>query len=340
MNEVTKILALETSCDETSVSVIENGQTILSNSVLSQIESHQRFGGVVPEVASRHHVENITVMIEEALQEAHTTMADVDAVAVTQGPGLIGALLVGVNAAKALAFANDKPLIPVHHIAGHVYANQLQSGLKFPLIALIVSGGHTELVYMENHLQFEIIGETRDDAVGEAYDKVARKIGLPYPGGPAIDRLAAQGEDMYDFPRVWLEPESYDFSFSGLKSAVINKLHQLEQKGKPVIPENVATSFQNSVVEVLVGKAMRACEAYGVKQLIVAGGVASNSGLRQALEVATAEKGIELAIPEPKLCTDNAAMIGAAAHEIYLKGIRGDMALNGQSSMDIEMYRD
>ncbi|MFH0716789.1 tRNA (adenosine(37)-N6)-threonylcarbamoyltransferase complex transferase subunit TsaD [Staphylococcus delphini] len=340
MNEQTKILALETSCDETSVSVIENGQTILSNSVLSQIESHQRFGGVVPEVASRHHVENITVMIEEALQQAHTSMEDVDAVAVTQGPGLIGALLVGVNAAKALAFANDKPLIPVHHIAGHVYANQLQSGLKFPLIALIVSGGHTELVYMENHLQFEVIGETCDDAVGEAYDKVARKIGLPYPGGPAIDRLAAQGEDMYDFPRVWLEPDSYYFSFSGLKSAVINKLHQLEQKGEPIIPENVATSFQNSVVEVLVGKAMRACEAYGVKQLIVAGGVASNRGLRQALEVATAEKGIELAIPEPKLCTDNAAMIGAAAHEIYLKGIRGDMALNGQSSMDIEMYRD
>lgn len=340
MNEQTKILALETSCDETSVSVIENGQTILSNSVLTQIESHQRFGGVVPEVASRHHVENITVMIEEALQQAHTSIEDVDAVAVTQGPGLIGALLVGVNAAKALAFANDKPLIPVHHIAGHIYANQLQSGLKFPLIALIVSGGHTELVYMENHLQFEVIGETRDDAVGEAYDKVARKIGLPYPGGPAIDRLAAQGEDTYDFPRVWLEPDSYDFSFSGLKSAVINKLHQLEQKGEPIIPENVATSFQNSVVEVLVGKAMRACEAYGVKQLIVAGGVASNRGLRQALEVATAEKGIELAIPEPKLCTDNAAMIGAAAHEIYLKGIRGDMALNGQSSMDIEMYRD
>ncbi|UXS30016.1 tRNA (adenosine(37)-N6)-threonylcarbamoyltransferase complex transferase subunit TsaD [Staphylococcus delphini] len=340
MNEQTKILALETSCDETSVSVIENGQTILSNSVLSQIESHQRFGGVVPEVASRHHVENITVMIEEALQQAHTSIEDVDAVAVTQGPGLIGAILVGVNAAKALAFANDKPLIPVHHIAGHIYANQLQSGLKFPLIALIVSGGHTELVYMESHLQFEVIGETRDDAVGEAYDKVARKIGLPYPGGPAIDRLAAQGEDTYDFPRVWLEPDSYDFSFSGLKSAVINKLHQLEQKGEPIIPENVATSFQNSVVEVLVGKAIRACEAYGVKQLIVAGGVASNRGLRQALEVATAEKGIELAIPEPKLCTDNAAMIGAAAHEIYLKGIRGDMALNGQSSMDIEMYRD
>ncbi|CAD7359240.1 MULTISPECIES: tRNA (adenosine(37)-N6)-threonylcarbamoyltransferase complex transferase subunit TsaD [Staphylococcus] len=340
MTENTTILALETSCDETSVSVIENGTEILSNSVLSQIDSHKRFGGVVPEVASRHHVENITLIIEDALQQADKSMDQIDAVAVTQGPGLIGALLVGVNAAKSLAFANDKPLIPVHHIAGHVYANQLGTGLKFPLIALIVSGGHTELVYMKDHLQFEIIGETRDDAVGEAYDKVARTIGLPYPGGPAVDRLAAQGEDTYQFPRVWLEPESYDFSFSGLKSAVINKLHNLKQKGEQVIPENVATSFQNSVVEVLVGKAMRACEDYNVKQLIVAGGVASNKGLRKALEQATRERGIELAIPEPRLCTDNAAMIGAAAHYIYEKGIRGDMALNGKSSMDIEMYLD
>ncbi|MBA8772899.1 MULTISPECIES: tRNA (adenosine(37)-N6)-threonylcarbamoyltransferase complex transferase subunit TsaD [Staphylococcus] len=340
MTENTTILALETSCDETSVSVIENGTKILSNSVLSQIDSHKRFGGVVPEVASRHHVENITLIIEDALQQADKSMDQIDAVAVTQGPGLIGALLVGVNAAKSLAFANDKPLIPVHHIAGHVYANQLGTGLKFPLIALIVSGGHTELVYMKDHLQFEIIGETRDDAVGEAYDKVARTIGLPYPGGPAVDRLATQGEDTYQFPRVWLEPESYDFSFSGLKSAVINKLHNLKQKGEQVIPENVATSFQNSVVEVLVGKAMRACEDYNVKQLIVAGGVASNKGLRKALEQATRERGIELAIPEPRLCTDNAAMIGAAAHYIYEKGIRGDMALNGKSSMDIEMYLD
>ncbi len=340
MTENTTILALETSCDETSVSVIENGTKILSNSVLSQIDSHKRFGGVVPEVASRHHVENITLIIEDALQQADKSMDQIDAVAVTQGPGLIGALLVGVNAAKSLAFANDKPLIPVHHIAGHVYANQLGTGLKFPLIALIVSGGHTELVYMKDHLQFEIIGETRDDAVGEAYDKVARTIGLPYPGGPAVDRLATQGEDTYQFPRVWLEPESYDFSFSGLKSAVINKLHNLKQKGEQVIPENVATSFQNSVVEVLVGKAMRACEDYNVKQLIVAGGVASNKGLRKSLEQATRERGIELAIPEPRLCTDNAAMIGAAAHYIYEKGIRGDMALNGKSSMDIEMYLD
>ncbi|ARJ50221.1 tRNA (adenosine(37)-N6)-threonylcarbamoyltransferase complex transferase subunit TsaD [Staphylococcus lutrae] len=340
MNKQITILAIETSCDETSVSVIENGTKILSNCVLSQIESHQRFGGVVPEVASRHHVENMTIMIEKALHESQKNMADIDAIAVTQGPGLIGALLVGVNAAKALAFAHDKPLIPVHHIAGHIYANQLQKGFTFPLIALIVSGGHTELVYMKDHLQFEVIGETLDDAVGEAYDKVARKIGLPYPGGPAVDRLAAVGEETYAFPRVWLERERYDFSFSGLKSAVINQLHQAKQKGETIVPENVATSFQNSVVEVLVGKAMHACEAYQVKQLIVAGGVASNKGLRQALEIATAEKGIELAIPEPQLCTDNAAMIGAAAYEIYLKGIRGDMAMNGLSSMDIEMYRD
>ncbi|MBI5975984.1 tRNA (adenosine(37)-N6)-threonylcarbamoyltransferase complex transferase subunit TsaD [Staphylococcus canis] len=338
MTEQKLILAVETSCDETSVSVIENGTKLLSNSVLSQIDSHKRFGGVVPEVASRHHVENMTMMVENALETADKTMDDIDAVAVTQGPGLIGALLVGVNAAKALAFAHQKPLIPVHHIAGHVYANQLEQGLKFPLIALIVSGGHTELVYMKDHLNFEVIGETRDDAVGEAYDKVARTIGLSYPGGPIIDQLAAKGEDTYDFPRVWLEPNSYDFSFSGLKSAVINKLHNQKQKGETIIPENVATSFQNSVVEVLVGKAMRACEDYGVKQLIVAGGVASNRGLRQALQQETEKRNIELSIPEPKLCTDNAAMIGAAGYYIYEKGIRGDMSLNGKSSMDLEMY--
>ncbi|MDT0741315.1 tRNA (adenosine(37)-N6)-threonylcarbamoyltransferase complex transferase subunit TsaD [Staphylococcus chromogenes] len=339
MTQNTRILAIETSCDETSVSVIDNGTQLISNSVLSQIDSHKRFGGVVPEVASRHHVENMTLMIEDALQNAGCHMEDIDAIAVTQGPGLIGALLVGVNAAKALAFAHQKPLIPVHHIAGHVYANQLEEGLQFPLIALIVSGGHTELVYMKNHLDFEIIGETRDDAVGEAYDKVARTINLPYPGGPHVDRLAHEGEDTYDFPRVWLEQGSYDFSFSGLKSAVINKLHNLKQKGETPIPENVAASFQNSVVEVLVGKAIRACEAYGVQQLIVAGGVASNQGLREALTQATSEKGIQLTIPPRALCTDNAAMIGAAAYYIYQKGITADLDLNGKSQMDIEMYR-
>ncbi|MGW7977318.1 tRNA (adenosine(37)-N6)-threonylcarbamoyltransferase complex transferase subunit TsaD [Staphylococcus xylosus] len=338
MNETTIILAIESSCDETSVSVIKNGTDILSNIVLSQIESHKRFGGVVPEVASRHHVEGITTTIDEALNTADVTMLQVDAVAVTQGPGLIGALLVGINAAKALAFAYDKPLIPVHHIAGHIYANHLEKPLQFPVMSLIVSGGHTELIYMKDHLNFEVIGETRDDAVGEAYDKVARTIGLSYPGGPQVDKLAAQGQDSYDFPRVWLDKDSYDFSFSGLKSAVINKLHNVRQKGEEINEADVATSFQNSVVEVLVGKSISACEAYNVNQLIVAGGVASNKGLRSALSEACESHNITLSIPSPKLCTDNAAMIGAAAHYLYGAGVTADMTLNGVNSLDIESF--
>ncbi|MDO5660569.1 MAG: tRNA (adenosine(37)-N6)-threonylcarbamoyltransferase complex transferase subunit TsaD [Staphylococcus xylosus] len=337
MNE-TIILAIESSCDETSVSVIKNGTDILSNIVLSQIESHKRFVGVVPEVASRHHVEGITTTIDEALNTADVTMMQVDAVAVTQGPGLIGALLVGINAAKALAFAYDKPLIPVHHIAGHIYANHLEKPLQFPVMSLIVSGGHTELIYMKDHLNFEVIGETRDDAVGEAYDKVARTIGLSYPGGPQVDKLAAQGQDSYDFPRVWLDKDSYDFSFSGLKSAVINKLHNIRQKGEEINKADVATSFQNSVVEVLVGKSISACETYSVNQLIVAGGVASNKGLRSALSEACESHNITLSIPSPKLCTDNAAMIGAAAHYLYNAGITADMKMNGVNSLDIEAF--
>lgn len=337
-NQQTLILAIETSCDETSVSIIKNGTEILSNTVLSQIESHKRFGGVVPEIASRHHVEGITTTIDTALQTANVTMNDINAIAVTQGPGLIGALLIGINAAKALAFAYDIPLISVHHIAGHIYANHLETPLTFPLMALIVSGGHTELVYMKDHLHFEVIGETRDDAVGEAYDKVARTIDLPYPGGPQIDQLAAIGEDTYQFPRVWLEKESYDFSFSGLKSAVINQLHNQRQKGQDIVPENVATSFQNSVVEVLTTKAIHACKAYNVKRLIVAGGVASNRGLRESISKQCENNQIQLTIPTPKLCTDNAAMIGAAGHFLYLAGIRGDMAMNGQNNIDIEDF--
>ena len=337
-NQQTLILAIETSCDETSVSIIKNGTEILSNTVLSQIESHKRFGGVVPEIASRHHVEGITTTIDTALQTANVTMNDINAIAVTQGPGLIGALLIGINAAKALAFAYDIPLIPVHHIAGHIYANHLETPLTFPLMALIVSGGHTELVYMKDHLHFKVIGETRDDAVGEAYDKVARTIDLPYPGGPQIDQLAAIGEDTYQFPRVWLEKESYDFSFSGLKSAVINQLHNQRQKGQDIVPENVATSFQNSVVEVLTTKAIHACKAYNVKRLIVAGGVASNRGLRESISKQCENNPIQLTIPTPKLCTDNAAMIGAAGHFLYLAGIRGDMAMNGQNNIDIEDF--
>lgn len=337
-NNQTLILAIETSCDETSVSIIKNGTEILSNTVLSQIESHKRFGGVVPEIASRHHVEGITTTIDESLQTANVSMKDIDAIAVTQGPGLIGALLIGINAAKALAFAYDIPLIPVHHIAGHIYANHLETPLTFPLIALIVSGGHTEFVYMKDHLNFKVIGETRDDAVGEAYDKVARTIDLPYPGGPQVDQLAAKGQDTYQFPRVWLEKDSYDFSFSGLKSAVINQLHNQRQKGQDIIPENVATSFQNSVVEVITTKAIHACKAYNVDRLIVAGGVASNRGLRESIASQCEQNNIQLTIPAPKLCTDNAAMIGAAGHYLYLAGKRGDMAMNGQNNIDIEDF--
>lgn len=332
------ILCIETSCDETAASVIKNGNEIISNEVVTQMMTHKKFGGVVPEVASRQHVEVMTTVIDEALKNANMQMDDIDAIAVTEGPGLIGALLVGVASAKALAFSHQKPLIPVHHIAGHIYANHLVKPLEFPLIALIVSGGHTELIYMKNHLDFEVIGETRDDAVGEAYDKVARTIGLPYPGGPEVDRLAQIGQDTLNFPRVWLEKDSYDFSFSGLKSAVINTLHNKKQKNDEIIKEDVATSFQNSVVEVLVGKTMAAVKDYDVQHLIVAGGVAANKGLRHALEEETGKLGIDLSIPPLNLCTDNAAMIGSVAHFLYENNRFSNMKLNGKSSLDIEAF--
>jgi len=338
MIQDTVILSIETSCDETAASVVRNGSEILSNVVVSQIESHKRFGGVVPEVASRHHVETITLVIEEALEEAGITPEGLSAVAVTEGPGLIGALLVGINAAKAFSFAHDLPLIPVHHIAGHIYANQLEEALEFPLMALIVSGGHTELIYMKDHLSFEVIGETRDDAVGEAYDKVARVIGLPYPGGPHIDRLSREGADTFDFPRPYLEPGSYDFSFSGLKSAVINTLHNHTQKGLEVRKEDVARSFQESVVDVLTRKTMDAVEEYKVSHLLVAGGVAANSGLRQRFESLCRENDVKLSIPNLKFCTDNAAMIGAVAHHLYQKDHFASLDLNGRNFIDIELF--
>ncbi|WP_372426974.1 tRNA (adenosine(37)-N6)-threonylcarbamoyltransferase complex transferase subunit TsaD [Mammaliicoccus sciuri] len=332
------ILSIETSCDETAASVIKNGNEIISNEVVTQMMTHKKFGGVVPEVASRQHVEVMTTVIDEALKNANMQMDDIDAIAVTEGPGLIGALLVGVASAKALAFSHQKPLIPVHHIAGHIYANHLVKPLEFPLIALIVSGGHTELIYMKNHLDFEVIGETRDDAVGEAYDKVARTIGLPYPGGAEVDKLAQIGQDTLNFPRVWLEKDSYDFSFSGLKSAVINTLHNKKQKNEEIIKEDVATSFQNSVVEVLVGKTMAAVKDYDVQHLIVAGGVAANKGLRHALEQKSNKLGIDLSIPPLNLCTDNAAMIGSVAHFLYENNRFSNMKLNGKSSLDIEAF--
>ncbi|MCU9615317.1 tRNA (adenosine(37)-N6)-threonylcarbamoyltransferase complex transferase subunit TsaD [Caldibacillus lycopersici] len=333
------ILGIETSCDETAVAIIKNGTEIISNVVASQIESHKRFGGVVPEIASRHHVEQMTIVLEEAMNESKLTFQDLSAIAVTAGPGLVGALLIGVEAAKSLSFAHSLPLVPVHHIAGHIYANRLVKEMQFPLLALVVSGGHTELIYMKEHGHFEVIGETRDDAAGEAYDKVARTLNLPYPGGPHIDRLAQEGEATIDLPRAWLEEGSYDFSFSGLKSAVINTVHNAEQRGETIKPEALAASFQASVVDVLVEKTIRAAKQYNVKQVLLAGGVAANQGLRVRLEQAIGTlDNVDLIIPPLKLCTDNAAMIAAAGSIFYEKGIRADLSLNANPGLDLEAF--
>jgi len=335
MKKDTIILGIETSCDETAAAVVKNGREILSNVVASQIESHKRFGGVVPEIASRHHVEAMTIVLEEAINQADVDWEAIDGIAVTEGPGLVGALLVGVNAAKALAFAKGKPLIGVQHIAGHIYANRFETEFEFPLLALIVSGGHTELVLMKEHGKFELIGETLDDAAGEAYDKVARTLGLPYPGGPEVDRLANFGEENIDFPRAWLEEGSYDFSFSGLKSAVINTLHNAEQRGETLKKEDVAASFQASVIDVLTEKTVRAAEEFNVKQVLVAGGVAANQGLRRKLEKEFAKRETKLFIPPLSLCTDNAAMIAAAGTILYLEGERAGLDLNANPSLQL-----
>ncbi|QFK70014.1 tRNA (adenosine(37)-N6)-threonylcarbamoyltransferase complex transferase subunit TsaD [Pradoshia sp. D12] len=331
------ILGIETSCDETAAAVIKNGREILSNVVASQIESHKRFGGVVPEIASRHHVEAITLVVEEALEKAEISWDDLDGIAVTEGPGLVGALLIGVNAAKALAFAHGIPLINVHHIAGHIYANRILTEFSFPLLALVVSGGHTELVLMKEHGAFDVIGETRDDAAGEAYDKVARTLKLPYPGGPHIDRLAHEGQPTVKLPRAWLEEDSYDFSFSGLKSAVINTLHNANQKGEVIAPEDLACSFQESVIDVLVTKTVKAADEFQVKQVLLAGGVAANKGLRTKLEEAFIDKKeVELIIPPLYLCTDNAAMIAVAGSIAFEKGKRAAMDLNANPGLILE----
>lgn len=332
------ILAIETSCDETAAAIIKNGTEILSNIVASQIESHKRFGGVVPEIASRHHVEQITIVIDEALQQAKVDYKDIDAIAVTEGPGLVGALLIGVNAAKAIAFAHGIPLVGVHHISGHIYANRLVKEIQYPALSLVVSGGHTELVLLKEPGEFKVIGETRDDAAGEAYDKVARTLNLPYPGGPHIDRLAHEGTPSIKLPRAWLEG-SYDFSFSGLKSAVINTLHNAEQRGEKIEPADLAASFQASVIEVVVTKTVAATKEYNVKQVLLAGGVAANKGLRAALTSAFTEiPKVELVIPPLNLCTDNAAMIGAAGSVLFEKGRRSGLDLNGNPGLDIEVF--
>ena len=311
------ILAIESSCDETSVSIIKNGNNEIATVVLSQIDIHKKFGGVVPEIASRNHVEDITIVIDECLSKANMKVEDMTAIAVTYGPGLAGSLLVGVEAAKTLSMIYNKPLIPVHHIAGHIYANILEKELKFPLICLVVSGGHTELVYMEENYSFKKIGGTLDDSVGESYDKVARVMNLPYPGGPKIDEYAHIGKHTYNLP-LPLDDDTYNFSFSGIKSAVINLVHNEKQRGNDINIYDLATSFQDVVVDVLTKKTMRAVKEYGVKQLLVAGGVSANLGLRDRLNKLCEEEKIDLVVPKLKYCTDNAAMIGAAAYYMYL----------------------
>lgn len=328
------ILAIESSCDETSASIIKNGKEEISTVVLSQMDTHANFGGVVPEIASRMHIENITMVLEECLDKSGLSMDDIDAIAVTYAPGLIGSLLVGLMAAKTLAFVYNKPLIPVHHIAGHIYANNLVKELEFPLISLVVSGGHTELVYIKENYSFEKLGGTLDDAVGEAYDKVARVIGLAYPGGPKVDKLASQGKDVYDLP-LPLDDDSYDFSFSGLKSAVVNLVHNERQRGNEVSSENIATSFQNRVVEILVKKTMKALKEYNVHNLIVAGGVAANKGLRNRLIEECEKNGVNLTLPEIKYCTDNGAMIGAAGYYAYQKGRIASLDLNAKANEEL-----
>ena len=325
------ILAIETSCDETSVAVLRNDAELLSNVIASQIASHQRFGGVVPEVASRHHVEVITACIEEALLEAEVTAEDLTAVAVTYGPGLVGALLVGISAAKAFAWANGLPLIPVNHMAGHLMAARAIKELEFPLLALLVSGGHTELVYVSEAGDYKIVGETRDDAVGEAYDKVGRVMGLPYPAGRIIDELAHEGQDIYDFPRAMIKEDNLEFSFSGLKSAFINLYHNARQKGETISNVDLSASFQVCVLDILMAKTKKALEKYPVKTLVVAGGVAANQGLRERLAAEITD--VEVIIPPLRLCGDNAGMIALAAVSEYNKENIAGWDLNAKPSL-------
>lgn len=324
------ILAIESSCDETAASVVKNGREVLSNVIFSQIDLHTIYGGVVPEIASRKHIEKINQVINQALNEAHVKLDEITAIAVTYGPGLVGALLVGVSAAKAISFATGKPLIGVHHIEGHISANFIENKeLEPPFVCLVASGGHSHLVIVKDYGEYEIVGRTRDDAAGEAFDKVARAIGLGYPGGPKIDKVSKQGNpNAIRFPRAKVEGSEYDFSFSGLKSAVLNYINSCEMKGGKVCQEDVAASFQKAVVDVLVEHSLHAVEEFGYKKFAIAGGVASNSSLRVAYKEECAKKNIEFYYPSPIFCTDNAAMIGVAAYYEYKKGIRSGMDLN------------
>lgn len=308
------VLGIESSCDETSVAIVEDGKKVYSNVIFTQIDIHTQYGGVVPEVASRMHVKKITYVIDQAFKEAGKTYDDIDLIAVTAEPGLIGSLMVGINAAKTIAFAYQKPLVYVNHIYGHIYANYLESDFQFPLLALVVSGGHTELVIMEEHYQFKKIGETLDDAVGEAYDKIARVVGVGYPGGPIIDKMAVLGNPTYPLPHAMINKEGYDFSFSGLKSAVINLNHKYEQNHEQLNVNDLAASFQTAVIDVLTSKTLKAVKEYGIKQVVVAGGVAANKGLRTKMAEIAKQEGFILTVPSFKYCTDNAAMIAVAGY--------------------------
>ena len=331
------ILAIESSCDETAAAVVKNGRTILSNVINSQIAIHTEYGGVVPEIASRKHIENINPVIRMALDEAKVTLDDIDAIGVTYGPGLVGALLVGVAEAKAIAFATGKPLVGVHHIEGHIAANYIENKeLEPPFVALVVSGGHTHLVKVNDYGSFDIIGRTRDDAAGEAFDKVARAIGLGYPGGPKIDKVAKEGNpDAIVFPRAHVDDAPYDFSFSGIKSAVLNYINSAEMRGETINKADLAASFQKAVVDALVSRAIRLTKESGMDKLAVAGGVASNSALRKALKEECEKNDIKFYSPSPIFCTDNAAMIGAAAYYEYQKGVRSGLDLNAVPNLKL-----
>ena len=337
MAEDVLILAIESSCDETAAAVVRNGRDVLSNSIYSQIDLHTLYGGVVPEIASRQHIMKINQVINSALDDAGVTLDDITAVAVTYGPGLVGALLVGVSAAKAIAYAANKPLIGVHHIEGHICANYIENKeLEPPFHCLVVSGGHTHLVKVEDYGQYTVLGKTRDDAAGEAFDKVARAIGLGYPGGPKIDRISNEGNpEAISFPRAKIADNIYDFSFSGLKSAVLNYLNSCEMKKETINAADVAASFQKSVIDVLVGHSMEALAEFGAKKFAIAGGVASNSHLRKAMAAACEERGIEFYHPSPIFCTDNAAMIGAAGYYEYLAGTRHGWDLNAVPNLKL-----
>ena len=333
----TTILSIESSCDETAAAIVVDGREVKSNIIYSQIELHKLYGGVVPEIASRKHVEKVNQVIRAAIEEAHVTWDDIDAVAVTYGPGLVGALLVGVSAAKAVAYAKKKPLVGVHHIEGHIAANYIEHpDLEPPFMCMVASGGHSHLVYVKDYTTFEIVGRTRDDAAGEAFDKVARAIGLGYPGGPKIDKLAKEGDKKaIAFPRAKITDAPDDFSFSGLKSAVLNYLNQCQMKGEEVNRADVAASFQQSVTDVLTEHTVGAAKRLGIKKVAIAGGVASNSSLRAQMEEACRKNGLEFYHPSPIFCTDNAAMIGVAGYHNYMAGIRDGLDLNAIPNLKI-----